>query len=58
MRKIRITSVVFGAIVGAVVGFAYGSLVLDAPPAWKLIGAIAGTLLGALLGELDRKRRQ
>jgi hypothetical protein len=58
VRKIRISSVVFGAIVGAVVGFAYGSLVLDATPGWKLIGAIAGTLLGALLGELDRKRRR
>jgi hypothetical protein len=58
VRKFRITSVVFGAIVGAVVGFAYGSLVLDATPAWKLIGAIAGALLGALLGELDRRRRR
>jgi hypothetical protein len=54
-NRMRRFYVIIGAVVGAVVGFGVGSLVLPELPELQLIGSVAGTLIGALAGELDHR---
>ena len=48
--------VIIGALLGAAVGFVLGSMVLTVSPEFEILGSVAGTILGAIAGDLDRRR--
>jgi hypothetical protein len=50
-----VSRITVGALVGAAVGFALGATFLTTGPEFKILGSVAGAILGAVAGELDRR---